>query len=256
MKIVTFANGTDEEIVAMIEAHYNNKINISEYWAVGDKRNVSLYAMSATGVDESHRAQTVQFAIADFEHDTLSTAINGHTKAAVTLTQVNCLMDATSASNSDNGSNDTERGYMNSSHTNSGGWTSCARRTWCNNIYYAALPSTIKSAVKSVNKLTSAGSQSSTINTTSDKVFLLSEIEIFGSITYSFSGEGTQYTYYKTQSNRYKMPKWNSSRGSQYWWERSPYRSGSGGFCRVGVDGYVDRDSAGNAYGLAPCFCI
>lgn len=256
LKIVTFANGTDEEIVAMIEAHYNNKINIADYWAAGDKRNVSLSAMSATGVGESHRAQTVQYAIADFEHDTLSTPINGHTKAAVTLTQVDCLMDATNASNLNNGSNDTEKGYMNSSGTNNGGWKSCARRIWCNNVYYDALPSVIKSSVKSVNKLTSVGSSSYSINTTSDKIFLLSEIEIFGSKHYSYSDEGTQYTYYKTQSNRYKMPKWNSSSVSNIWWERSPRSGSSGSFCCVYYGGYASDYYAGDSLGLAPCLCI
>lgn len=237
LKIVTFADGTDEEIVAMIEAHYADKINISDYWAVGDIRSVSLSAMSATGVGESHSAQTVQFAIADFDHDDLTTAINGHSKAAVTLTQVHCL---------------NTKGYMNSSNTNSGGWTSCARRTWCNNVYYNALPTTIKNAVKSVNKLTSAGSQSSTINTTSDNIFLLSEIEIFGSTTYSVSGEGIQYSYYKTSSNRIKQV--NGS--NYYWWERSPYSGDSAGFWGVTSGGGAYCGGASDAYGLALCLCI
>ena len=237
LKIVTFADGTDEEIVAMIEAHYADKINISDYWAVGDIRSVSLSAMSATGVGESHSAQTVQFAIADFDHDDLTTAINGHSKAAVTLTQVHSL---------------NTKGYMNSSNTNSGGWTSCARRTWCNNVYYNALPTTIKNAVKSVNKLTSAGSQSSTINTTSDNIFLLSEIEIFGSTTYSVSGEGIQYSYYKTSSNRIKQV--NGS--NYYWWERSPTSGYGTYFCHVNFGGSADFNYASNSYGLAPCLCI
>ena len=237
LKIVTFADGTDEEIVAMIEAHYADKINISDYWAVGDIRSVSLSAMSATGVGESHSAQTVQFAIADFDHDDLTTAINGHSKAAVTLTQVHSL--------------NTE-GYMNSSNTNSGGWTSCARRTWCNNVYYNALPTTIKNAVKSVNKLTSAGSQSSTINTTSDNIFLLSDIEIFGSTTYSVSGEGIQYSYYKTSSNRIKQV--NGS--NYYWWGRSPSSGSSTSFCYVYYDGSADSSAAYYTHGLAPCLCI
>lgn len=236
-KIVTFADGTDEEISAMIQAHYENKINISDYWAVGDIRSVSLSAMSATGVGESHSAQTVQFAIADFDHDDLTTAINGHSKAAVTLTQVHSL---------------NTKGYMNSSNTNSGGWTSCARRTWCNNVYYNALPTTIKNAVKSVNKLTSAGSQSSTINTTSDNIFLLSEIEIFGSTTYSVSGEGIQYSYYKTSSNRIKQV--NGS--NYYWWERSPHSGYSPAFCYVNNDGSAGDNRASTTHGLAPCLCI
>ena len=118
VKIVPFATGTDEEIAAMVKAHYNDKINIADYWTVGDTRTVHLFAMEATGVGESHRAQTVQFAIADFEHDILTTSINGHTKAAITLTQVHCLMDAANESNPVNGSSNTENGYMNSSNTN------------------------------------------------------------------------------------------------------------------------------------------
>lgn len=257
LKIVTFADGTDEEIAAMIQAHYDNKINIADYWAVGDKRSVNLSAMSATYVGESHRAQTVQFAIADFGKDELSTPINGHTMAAITLTQVNCLMDATSANNSNNGSNDTEKGYMNSTNTNVGGWKGCARRTWCNDVYYNALPSVFKSMVKEVNKKTSAGNQSSTINTTTDKVFLLSEIEIFGTTSYSVSGEGTQYQYYKNATaNRYKMPKWGSSSSSHIYWQRSPYSGNSSRFCIVDYSGSAYWYSASSTGGCAPCLCI
>ena len=222
LKIVTFAGGTDAEIAKMIQAHYNNKIKISDYWAVGDTRTVSLSAMAATGVGESHRAQSVKFVIGDFDHDDLTTPINGHTKAAITLLQKDCLMDATSENNPTNGSNDTERGYMNSSNTNVGGWKNCARRTWCNNVYFKALPATWQSMIKTVNKKVSVGNNSSTIETVQDKIFLAAEIEIFGSTTYSFAGEGTQYQYYKNATaNRYKLPKWGSS-------VRHPLVAGSG----------------------------
>lgn len=256
LKIVTFADGTDDEIAAMIQAHYDNKINIADYWAVGDKRKVNLSAMSATGVGESHRAQTVEMAIADFEHDNLATAINGHIKAAITLTQVDCLMDASNASNPVNGSSNSENGYMNSSSTNSGGWTNCARRTWCNNVYFNALPFTLRNTVKAVNKKTSAGSQSSTINTTTDKVFLLSESEIYGSTTYSKSDEGSQYEYYKTTANRYKMPKWSSSSSSHIYWQRSSDSGSSSNFCSVYYGGRADYNSASSTLGCAPCLCI
>lgn len=257
LKIVTFASGTDAEIAKMIQAHYANKINISDYWAVGDTRSVSLSAMSATGVGESHRAQTVQFVIGDFEHDDLATPINGHTKAAITLLQKDCLMDATSASNSNNGSNDTEKGYMNSTNTNVGGWKSCARRTWCNNVYFSALPSAWQSMVKTVNKKVSVGNNSSTIETVQDKIFFAAEIEIFGSTTYSSAGEGTQYQYYKNATaNRYKMPKWNSSSVTHIYRERSPYSGNTSYFCIVGNNGSASANDANFAFGGAPCLCI
>lgn len=256
-KIVTFADGTDEEIAAMMQAHYDNKINIADYWAVGDKRSVNLSAMSATYVGESHRAQTVQFAIADFGKDELSTPINGHTMAAITLTQVNCLMDATSANNSNNGSNDTEKGYMNSTNTNVGGWKGCARRTWCNNVYFGALPTAWQSMIKTVNKKVSVGNNSSTIETVQDKIFLAAEIEIFGSTTYSFAGEGTQYQYYKNATaNRYKMPKWTSSYVSHIYWERSPRSGNTSHFCIVSNTGGANFYNAGGSWGVAPCLCI
>ena len=257
LKIVTFAGGTDEEIAKMIQAHYNDKINISDYWAVGDTRNVDLSAMSATGVGESHRAQTVQFVIGDFDHDDLTTPINGHTKAAVTLLQKDCLMDATSASNANNGAADTEIGYMNSTNTNVGGWKSCARRTWCNNVYFSALPSAWQSMIKTVNKKVSVGNNSSTIETVQDKIFLASEIEIFNSTTCSFAGEGTQYQYYKNATaNRYKMPKWNSSSVSHIYWERSPRSGYANSFCNVYNNGRADSNGANDARGVAPCLCI
>lgn len=258
LKIVTFANGTDAGIAKMIQAHYANKINISDYWAVGDTRSVTLSAMSATGVGESHRAQTVQYVIGGFDHDDLATAINGHTKAAVTLLQKDCLMDATSAGNSNNGSADTERGYMNSTNTNSGGWKSCARRTWCNNVYFAALPTAWQNMVKTVNKKSGTGGGSSSgTEVTADKIFLAAEIEVFGSTTYSVAGEGAQYQYYKNATaNRYKMPKWNSSCVSHIYWERSPHSGNASIFCGVNGNGGASNYFADNASGVAPCLCI
>ena len=145
---------------------------------------------------------------------------------------------------------------MNSTDTNAGGWKDCARRKWCNEIYYNALPSVFKSMVKEVNKKTSAGNQSSTINTTKDKAFLLSESEIYGSTTYSKPGEGSQYEYYKTTANRYKLPKWSSSSNSHIYWDRSPRGSSSSYFCSVSIGGSADWNSASHAYGFAPCLCI
>ena len=83
---------------------------------------------------------------------------------------------------------------MNSSNTNAGGWNSSAMRTRMST-YLSQLPAALRNVIKTVNKRTSAGNQSSSIQTTQDKLFLLSEIEIFGATTYSFAGEGTQYEH-------------------------------------------------------------
>ena len=141
---------------------------------------------------------------------------------------------------------------MNSSSTNSGGWTSCAMRSTHLPAILALMPTEVQNGIREVNKMTSAGSQSATINTTADKLFLLSEIEIFGSVKYSNSGEGTQYDYYKAGNSTVK----NYNGGQHYWWERSPTGSYSTYFCRVYSDGGAGYSFASDAFGVAFGFCF
>ena len=141
---------------------------------------------------------------------------------------------------------------MNSSDTNSGGWTSCAMRSTHLPAILALMPTEIQNGIREVNKLTSAGSQSATINTTADKLFLLSEVEIFGSTSYSAAGEGTQYDYYKAGNS--KVKKRNGS--ADAWWERSPNGSNSAAFCSVYSNGNARYSSASRANGVAFGFCF
>lgn len=257
LKIVTFADGTDAEIARMIKAHYAGKINIGEYWAVGDKRTIHHNAMDATGVSESHKANDYAYVIIGIEHDDLVTAINGKAKAAITIQTERLLYLDTTTEYNDSLDASHECGYMNSSDMNSGGWEGCERRTWCNNVYKKCLPAYVQSMMKQVKKLTSGGGQSSTIKTSNDYAFLLSEIEIFGNIPYSFGGEGTQYQYFKNATaNRYKSPRTSNSYVSGIWWSRSPCRSANESFCAVNAAGNANIADAGQEKGLAPCLCF
>lgn len=141
---------------------------------------------------------------------------------------------------------------MNSSDTNSGGWTSCAMRSTHLPVILSLMPTEVQNGIREVNKLTSAGNKSSTINTTADKLFFLSEVEIFGSTSYSAEGEGTQYDYYKAGNS--KVKKRNGS--AAYWWGRSPYASLSTYFCLVYSDGSASFNGAGIADGVAFGFCF
>lgn len=116
----------------------------------------------------------------------------------------------------------------------------------------ALMPTEVQNGIREVNKLTSAGSQSATINTTADKLFLLSEIEIFGSVSYSKSGEGTQYDYYKAGNSKAK----NYNGSARYWWERSPHGSDSTIFCCVDSYGNAVCYYASDAGGVAFGFCF
>lgn len=141
---------------------------------------------------------------------------------------------------------------MNSSSTNVGGWTDCAMRQTHLPAILALIPTEVQNSIREVNKLTSAGDQSSAINTTADKLFLLSEIEIFGSVRYSIYGEGAQYDYYKAGNNRVK-----NYNGSAYpWWERSPYSGTSQSYCRVNIDATADYSGASFELGVSFAFCF
>ena len=140
---------------------------------------------------------------------------------------------------------------MNSSNTNSGGWDSCALCTTLQSTIKNTIAAAWTGIMKNVNKKTSAGSQSKTINTTSDDLFLLSEIEIFGSTTNSAPGEGSQYAYYKAGNSKIKTV--NGSANS--WWERSPYVNNTLSFCFV-FNGDASASDASRSWGVAFGFCV
>lgn len=145
-----------------------------------------------------------------------------------------------------------ETKQMNSSNTNSGGWQNSAMRTTHLPAILNMMPAEVKAAIRDVQKKSSAGNQSSSIQTTNDKLFLLSEIEIFGSTTYSFAGEGKQYAYYQAGNSKVK----NLSGSAYDWWERSPRSSNSAYFCRVNSNGSAAANYASNSYGVAFGFCF
>ena len=141
---------------------------------------------------------------------------------------------------------------MNATNTNVGGWRDCQMRTQTMPSLKALMPAEVQAGIRPVKKLTSAGNKSSSIVTTNDKLFLPSEIEIFGSTTYSFAGEGTQYAYYQAGNSKVK----NLSGSANNWWERSPRSRNSTAFCFVGSNGLAGSYTASSSYGMAFGFCF
>ena len=211
-----FADNTWEQIIAACHSG-----SVPSTWVVGNSKTMTINGTS------------YQVDIIGKNHDTYASG----GKAPLTFQLHDCYADTK---------------QMNSSNTNSGGWTSCAMRQTHLPAILALMPTEVQNGIREVNKLTSAGSQSSTINTTADKLFLLSEIEIFGSTTYSKSGEGSQYAYYSAGNSKVK----NFSGSASGWWERSPRGSDSTGFCLVDIYGNADYRRAMNAFGVAFAFCF
>ena len=196
----------------------------SKFYGVGDEKTVSI--------NGTNYAVTIM----DFDHDDLA---DGSGKAGITIGLKNCL---------------TTTHNMNSSDSNSGGWESCAMRSWLQSTVLGWLPEELQAVIKKVNKKATAGSKSTTIKTSEDNLFLLAEVEIFGSKAYGSLDEGTQYSYFTTTTRRVK--KSGDSGSATYWWERSPNVSGSGNFCTVNSDGSASYSSASATRGVSFGFCI
>ena len=243
VKTVTWAGGTDEEIVAMVEAADQGLINLSDYWAVGDTRTVRLSAMSNTGVGESHSAQEVDLVLMHAGGYTLNAAVaSGRTKCSFVVGLKDSLAEA---------------GYMNSSNTNSGSWNGSARRTWCNNVFRNAIPSTLRAIFKQFKTVTAQTYNGSTNQTSVDYFALPAEREIFDARNYCNQTEYNalfQFDYYKTASNRVK--KLGKTGDTGVWWERSPRYNNPTYFCYVYRKGNASANIASNTFGLAPFGCI
>lgn len=211
-----FADNEWSEIIAACQSG-----NVPASWVVGNYKNMTI------------NGKAYRIDIIGKNHDTYAA---GGT-APLTFQMHDCY---------------TETKQMNSSNTNSGGWQNSAMRTTHLPAILNLMPAEVKAAIRDVQKKSSAGNQSGSIQTTNDKLFLLSEIEIFGSTTYSFAGEGKQYDYYKAGNSKVK----NLSGSAYYWWERSPFSSDSTRFCRVDSGGNANANAASTSNGVAFGFCF
>ena len=138
---------------------------------------------------------------------------------------------------------------MNNDGSNSGGWSGCLLRgNGGFKTIKSKMPAEVVAAMKAVTKKTAASGSSSTISTTEDTMFLLSELEVQGARTHSYAGEGTQYDYYKTAANRNK--------NDTSWWLRSPRASSTTCFCATRFDGTADWIVASNTAGVAAAWCF
>lgn len=210
-----FANNTWEQIIA---ACHNNAV--PDTWKVADHK-----PMTINGVD-------YQIDIIGKNHDDYS---DGSGKAPLTFQLHDCYK---------------LKKAMHNTTTNSKGWSRCDMRETDLPIILKQMPTEVQSGIREVNKLTS---ENYTIVTTADKLFLLSEIEIFGSDENSGKGEGTQYDYYKVGNSKVK----NYIDGSAIeWWERSPYNGNKRFYCCVNYKGASISRSANAVSGVPFAFCF
>lgn len=238
----------------------------ANYWSVGDRKAVTLngtvgaltlsnYTTYAFIIGFNHNqglegANRIHFQLA-------KTALSGGTDVALCDSKYNSQVSAT--------------GYfsMNSNATNSGGWNSSQMRTKIcgtslssySGTIIAVIPAALRAVLKSVTKYTDntgSSSDASAVTATTDYFFLLSEYEVFGTISRGNPNEASkqaQYSYYSAGNSKVK---YNHSATSTavVWWLRSPFAGNSTYFTLVIPDGAASNADAYYSIGFAPGFCV
>lgn len=237
VKIVTWADGTDEEIVAMVKAADEGLIDLKDYWNIGDARKVMLSETESYEWYTSHSRQEAEFVLMNAGGKNLVTATeSGRTTCSFIVGLKGCLK---------------EEDKINKEDTNKGGWENSDIREWCNDGFAQSIPQSLQTIFKNFVNATHTDGK---IVETVDLFALPSEVEVYGGVRYSAQGEGMQFEFYKNPLNRIKCLGPGGHQAN--WWERSPISSGSSGFCIVYSDGDACIYYASGTNGLAPFGCI
>lgn len=238
----------------------------ANYWSIGDRKAVTL---NGTVGHLSLSNYTTYAFIIGFNHNASVEGANRiHFQLAKTALSGGkdvCFCD------SKYNSQVSETGYfsMNSRGTNSGGWKDSQMRTKIcgtsisrySGTIIAVIPAALRAVLKSVTKYTADKGNSNDVSAviaTTDYFFLLSEFEVFGSITYGNKYEKdkqVQYAYYSAGNSKIKY-KHDGTSTAAAWWLRSPSASEPQGFTSVRTAGTVNRPSAQYSIGVTPGFCV
>lgn len=199
-----------------------------------------LFRLHDTKEIELTTGEKVVVEIAGFDHDTLTA---DETKTAgITFGMKDCL---------------TQSYKMNATNTNVGGWKdSEMRATHIRKAFYDVLPEDLKAVIKQVDKKTSAGNKSTTVETTADDVWLFSLIEMgVTGLSAPYSQEGSAYPAFTSNALRVKRRGSGGSTGNYF--TRSPHAGNATQFRYISTSGgnsYVNAATAG--YYMAAGFCI
>ena len=238
------------------------------YWSIGDRKAVTL---NGTVGHLSLSNYTTYAFIIGFNHNA---SIEGTNRIHFQLAKT-ALSGGTDVALCDSqyGSRPSATGYfsMNTNQTNSGGWKSSQMRTnICgtnlssySGTIIAVIPAALRAVLKSVTKYTDntaneGGSTASYVTATTDYFFLLSEFEVFGSISHGNTNEKNkqaQYAYYYAGNSTIKY-KHNGTSTAVYWWLRSPDATSFYGFVLVRPSGGSDTSSPRESLCFAPGFCV
>ena len=231
----------------------------SSTWSVGDRKAVTL---NGTVGDKTFSNQTAYAYILGFNHNASLESNNTiHFQFGFdALTGGNHIAFCDSQYST---TGTTSAFRLNTSQTNVGGWNGSQMRNTIVPAFINAMPSDLQAVLKAVNKYTDNGTgstheSSSDVTATSDKVFLLSEYEIFGvrkNANQYEQNSQAQYDYYKNGNSALMYIDSDTSTKCM-WWGRSPYYNSNYFWVGVGTNGAVGGNAANMDRGFAPAFVV
>lgn len=233
--MVSFPYGTDEQIAAIFDAAAAGTIDLQTDagWRVGDMRKISVGAWTG-GNSVAHAAEDLYIVISQFGD-------YNNCGCKMQFDFVDCCTGAQ---------------RMNPTSTTEGGYDATEMYTTTLPALVEALPSWLKTRLKTFSVLASAGgTDPTTIETiTGNKLALRAAAEVFGAESYGQAGEGSQIDWYKVSYNRAKLL--GSGGSAMSWWLRSAYARISSSFCAVNTTGVEIANSASITNGVSPFGCI
>ena len=153
---------------------------------------------------------------------------------------------------------------MNDTSTNVGGWPATTMRTFVNNDIYNSLPSELRNAIIDTTVVSGHGSKDTANFTSTDKLYLLSTVEVWAEGTSNQIGNNDtardntrQLDYYKnlgTSTSNYSGAIKKNETSAAWWWLRAAYSYGNTSFYRVGTNGDWGNTDSSSTRGVAPAF--
>lgn len=243
VRLVSWTYGSDEDVAAMIDAAHQGLIDLQEDagWRVGEFRTIHVDAWTGGG-NVSHAAVDIKIAISQF----------GDYNECGSVLQFDFLESFP------------EKQRMTASNTNVGGYSATEMYTTTLPALIEALPSWLKTRLKTFSVVATEGNQSTTLETIGNNKLALrsaSEVRATPNASYFPVSEGSEVQFYQTTPDsssggtRYKYKAGTSS--TDGWLLRSPETSSTSYFGYINSYGTDSVTSASSAsYYVAPFGCL
>lgn len=225
------------------------------YWSIGDRKaeplNGTVGSLTLNG--------TYYPFIVDFDHNKSKESPNAHTitfqfaKSALTGGADIAFVDG-----SYNSTGSSAAFRMNTTNTNSGGWTGSYMKKTLMPAFKSACSAALRAVIKPVtiysDNVGGGSNTASNVTASSEEFYLPAEFEVHGARSYANSAEQnyqTQLAYYKAGNSKVKY-KHNATGTAAIVWCRSALYYTSTIFCYVHTSGGAYYDNAYTSLGVAP----